>query len=561
MDFLTNLNEGMQFAIQLLVVLVSLFYGARKGGIALGMLGGVGLIILVFGFNIQPGKPAIDVMLTILAVVVASATLQASGGLDVMLQIAERVLRKNPKYVSILAPFVTSSLTILCGTGHVVYTILPIVYDIAIKNGIRPERPMAASSVASQLGIIASPVSVAVVTLTAFLINAQNPIAGFDGYVDLLKITIPSTLLGVLAIGIFSWFRGKDLDKDADFQSKIKDPEFKKYVYGDATTLLGKKLPASAWAAMWIFIGAILVVAVLGYFKDLRPAWGKSYAAYSVEIVSSEKTLKHFDVKEGKILAFAGDEPIAINVSGGKASRGASYESVEIYDTKGVINLKAKDGDVLLTQAATGAGVANAAVQTLPQAKIVIKDTAVKPSSLSMVNVIQIFMLLAGALIIIFTKTDASKIGKNEIFRSGMIALVAVFGISWMAETMFGVHTPMMKTVLGDIVREHPWTYAVMLLLVSKFVNSQAAALTAFVPLALSIGVSPAIILAFAAACYGYYILPTYPSDLAAIQFDRSGTTHIGKFVINHSFIIPGLIGVFTSCVAGYGFTHLAGYL
>ena len=105
MDFLMNLGEGSQFAIQLAIVLICLFYGAKKGGIALGMLGGVGLIVLVFGFGIEPGKPAIDVMLTILAVVVTSATLQASGGLDVMLQIAEKMLRRNPKYVSILAPF------------------------------------------------------------------------------------------------------------------------------------------------------------------------------------------------------------------------------------------------------------------------------------------------------------------------------------------------------------------------------------------------------------------------------------------------------------------------
>ncbi len=157
MSFLTSMSEGWQFALQLIIVLVCLFYGARKGGVALGLLGGIGLVILVFLFNVKPGNPSIAVMLTILAVVAASATLQASGGLDVMLQIAERLLRRNPKYVSILAPLVTFSLTILCGTGHVVYTMLPIIYDIAIKNNIRPERPMAASSVASQMGIIASP--------------------------------------------------------------------------------------------------------------------------------------------------------------------------------------------------------------------------------------------------------------------------------------------------------------------------------------------------------------------------------------------------------------------
>ncbi len=555
MEFLMNLSEGSQFAIQLAIVLICLFYGAKKGGIALGLLGGIGLIVLVFGFGIEPGKPAIDVMLTILAVVVTSATLQASGGLDVMLQIAEKLLRKNPKYVSILAPFVTCTLTILCGTGHVVYTMLPIIYDIAIKNDIRPERPMAASSIASQMGIIASPVSVAVVTLTAFLVNAQNHLAGFDGYLDLLKITVPSTLCGVLAIGIFSWFRGKDLDKDKEFQEKLKDPEFKKYVYGDSTSLLDKKLPQSSWNAMWIFFGAILVVAALGYFKELRPSFEKSTPAQVVEVVSDNKAVQSFNVKDGKILALAKDGKVALDVKDSKAKAKTAYDNIEIYDAKGALTqtLAAQDNNVVITVGDKSDTIANAT--------IVLKDSVKKKAPLGMVHVIQIFMLLAGALIIIFTKTDASKISKNEIFRSGMIALVAVFGISWMAETMFTVHTPMMKAALGDIVKAHPWTYAVMLLLISKFVNSQAAALVAFVPLALNIGVDPAIILAFASACYGYYILPTYPSDLAAIQFDRSGTTHIGKFVINHSFILPGLIGVITSCIFGYIFTGMFGYL
>ena len=555
MEFLMNLSEGTQFAIQLAIVLICLFYGAKKGGIALGLLGGIGLIVLVFGFGIEPGKPAIDVMLTILAVVVTSATLQASGGLDVMLQIAEKLLRKNPKYVSILAPFVTCTLTILCGTGHVVYTMLPIIYDIAIKNDIRPERPMAASSIASQMGIIASPVSVAVVTLTAFLVNAQNHLAGFDGYLDLLKITVPSTLCGVLAIGIFSWFRGKDLDKDQEFQEKLKDPEFKKYVYGDSASLLDKKLPQSSWNAMWIFFGAILVVALLGYFKELRPSFEKSTPAQVVEVLSGDKAVKSFNVKDGKILAVAKDGKVALEVKDNKAKAKTAYDSVEIYDDKGTLTqtVALQDNNVVIT--------AGDKTETIENATIGLKDTAKKKVTLGMVHVIQIFMLLAGSLIIIFTKTDAGKISKNEIFRSGMIALVAVFGISWMAETMFTVHTPMMKAALGDVVKAHPWTYAVMLLLISKFVNSQAAALVAFVPLALGIGVDPAIILAFAAACYGYYILPTYPSDLAAIQFDRSGTTHIGKFVINHSFILPGLIGVITSCIFGYIFTTLFGYL
>ncbi len=364
-----------------------------------------------------------------------------------LLQLAERLLRRNPKFISILAPFTTCGLTMLCGTGHVVYTMLPIIYDIAIKNGIRPERPMAASSIASQMGIIASPVSVAVVSLAAFL--AKAPVAGTPiGFIQLISVTIPSTLAGVLAIGIFSWFRGKDLDQDERFQAYIADPENRKRVYGDGVTLLDKKLTRDQWTAMWIFIGAIVVVAMLGAFADLRPQVGG------------------------------------------------------------------------------------------------------KP--MSMVLTIQMFMLLTGALILLTTKTDANAIGKSEVFRAGMIAVVAVFGIAWMADTMFEAHLEEIEAMLTETVKEHPWTYALVLLIVSKFVNSQAAAIAAMVPVALAIGVPPGYVVAFAAACYGYYILPTYPSDLAAIQFDRSGTTHIGKYVINHSFILPGLIGVSTSCVVGY---------
>jgi anaerobic C4-dicarboxylate transporter DcuB len=437
----------MDTILQLAIILVCLFYGAKKGGVALGLLGGVGIVFLTFAFHLPPGKPPVDVMLTIIAVVAASATLQASGGLDVLLKGAEKLLRRNPQYVSILAPFTTCFLTILCGTGHVVYTMLPIVYDIAIKNDIRPERPMAASSIASQMGILASPVSVAIVSLVAFL--AKFPVNGHViDFIQVLSITIPSTLAGVLMIGIFSWFRGKDLKDDVAFQARIADPEQRRIIYGDGATLMGNTLSRDQWRAMWIFMGSIAVVAILGAFETLRPTMNG------------------------------------------------------------------------------------------------------KP--LSMVLAIQMFMLLAGALIIVFTKTDPATIGKTEVFRAGMIAVIAVFGIAWMADTVFDANLPMLKATLTDLVKTKPWTYAIALLLVSKLVNSQAAAISAMVPVGLAIGVPPGYIVAFAAASYGYYILPTYPSDLAAIQFDRSGTTHIGKYVINHSFILPGLIGVSTSCLAGY---------
>ena len=437
----------MEFFLQIVVILVCLFYGARKGGVALGLLGGIGLVVMVFVFHLPPGKPPVDVMLTIVAVVAASATLQASGGLDVLLQLAEKILRRNPKYVSILAPFTTCTLTMLCGTGHVVYTMLPIIYDVAIKNNIRPERPMAASSIASQMGIMASPVSVAVVSLVAFLAKAPGGGPVMD-FVTLLSVTIPSTLVGVLMIGIFSWFRGKDLDKDADFQPLIADPQRKR--------LRVRRIDLAD--------GPVAVA---------RP-------------VDCDVDLRRRDRRRGPA------RRLAVAAPGGRWQ--ADVDGADNPD----VHADGRRAD-----------------------RDVHQDRSVE-------------------------------IGKTEVFRAGMIAVVAVFGVAWMADTVFEANLPTIKASLSEVVKAHPWTYAVALLIVSKLVNSQAAAISAMVPVALSIGVPPGYVVAFAAACYGYYILPTYPSDLATIQFDRSGTTKIGKYVINHSFILPGLIGVSVSCLVGY---------
>ena len=447
---------GFDFWAQLVIVLVALFYGARKGGMALGLIGGIGLIILVFGFHLKPGKPPVDVILTILSVICASAALQAAGGLDCLLQIAEKMLRKHPRAVCFLAPYLCWFLALLCGTGHVVYTMLPIIYDVAIKNGIRPERPMAASTIASQMSIICSPAAVAAVSMIALCDGYQVGGKAF-GFIQLFSITIPGALVGLFAVSVFSMFRGKDLDKDEEFQKLIADPEQRKYVYGETTTLIGKTFRPEQWASLWIFLATVAAVAVFGMFPELRPIIGKK--------------------------------------------------------------------------------------------------------ALSMTLIIQMFMLACGAFIVIFCKTRASSIGKTPVFSAGCVAITAVFGVAWMADTMFAAHLADLKAVMTEIVRQYPWAYALVLVLTSKLVNSQAAAVATIVPVALSIGVPPGLVVSCAAACYGYYILPTYPSDLAALQFDRSGTTHIGRFVINHSFILPGLIGVLTATATGYVLGLIYGFI
>ena len=558
MEFLTSLSESMQFTLQLIVVLGCLFYGAKKGGMALGVLGGIGLVILVFAFDMKPGKPAIDVILTILAVVVASATLQAAGGLDVMLQIAEKALRKHPKLVCYLAPICGWTLTVLCGTGHTVYTLLPIIYDVSMKSGIRPERPLAATTISSQLAIIASPVSVAGVSMVAVLLGTGTVhIDGFTSYVDLLKVTIPATFIGVLCIGTFSVFRGKDLDKDPEFQEKIKDPEQRKYIYGsdDSKSLVGVHLPKKQWNIMWIFLATIAIVAVLGYYKQLRPSWTSDVPGKSIEIVVDKKVVKNITVKDGQVVSTVTDSKVVSNVKDNKVKDATKFTNVEVLDKdkKVTQTIMLQDGNVVITK--------EGKTETVANASIVVKDTMKKTAPLGMVDTIQIFMLLAASIMMIYSGIKAAKIAQNEIFHSGMVALVAIYGISWMADTMFHSHIEMLKGSLGEVMRAYPWMYIVVGMLISKFLNSQAAAAATFVPLAVQIGVDPGIIVAFATACYGYFILPTYPSDLAAIQFDRSGTTKIGKYVINHSFIIPGLIGVFSSCAVGWVLANLYGFI
>ena len=228
--------------IEFVVILLCLLTGTRFGGMGLGLISGIGLFILCFVFGLQPGKPPVDVMLTILAVIGCAATLQTAGGLNVMMQFAERLLRKHPQHITLLAPFTTWMLTFLCGTGHVVYTMFPIIADIALKKGIRPERPMAVASVASQMAITASPVSVAVVSLVSIL-AAQHGIGHGWGILEILAVSVPASLFGVAIAALWSLRRGKDLADDTEFQEKLNDPKQREFIYGGTETLMNQRFP------------------------------------------------------------------------------------------------------------------------------------------------------------------------------------------------------------------------------------------------------------------------------------------------------------------------------
>ena len=436
--------------IELLIVLAALYVGSRYGSLALGAISGIGLAILVFGFGLKPGTPPTDVIYIIIAAVTCAGTLQASGGMDWMIQIAERMLRKHPDHITFLGPRTTFFLTVLVGTGHVVYTIMPIICDIALKKGIRPERPCGVSSIASQVGITCSPIAAAVVAFVT-ISNANGFMVSIP---QVLMVTIPACLCGLMCAAAASYKRGKDLDKDPEFLKRKSDPETYQYMYGSHATTLDKTITPEAKASVFIFLGALLVIVLFAFCQMIHVSDGRTVA----EAIS------------------------------------------------------------------------------LPKMNVII----------------QIIMLTAAACNIMFCKAKPKKAVGGAVWQSGMVAVVAIYGIAWLADTYFGNYLDQMKVMLADIVTQYPWSIAFVFFLVSVLINSQGAVVVAMLPLAYELGIAGPVLLGVLPSVYGYFFIPNYPSDIATVNFDRSGTTVIGKYLLNHSFMMPGLISVIVSTVVGY---------
>ncbi len=473
--------------IQLCIVLGALWLGSRYGSLALGAISGIGLALLVFGFGLKPGSPPTDVIYIIIAAVTCAGMMQASGGMDWLIQIAERLLRKHPDRITFLAPLCTFFLTVLVGTGHVVYTLMPIICDIALKKGIRPERPCGVASIASQVGITCSPIAAAVVAFVT-ISNAN----GFDITIPrVLLISIPACICGLMAAASASYHRGLDLDKDPVFQAKLNDPEQRAYIYGNNATTLDKEIPQSAKNAVFIFLGALVIIVAFALFPQLLP----------------------------------------------------SYDSIKAV--KGADDLTLVSGVTISAQQLAAAGV---------DAEGFTEHSMV---DLKMNLVIQIVMVVAAALMIIFCKAKPKKAVAGPVWQSGMVAVVAIYGIAWLADTFFSNYMTQIQDMLEGIVSQYPWSIAVVFFLVSVLINSQGAVVVAMLPLAYKLGIPGPVLLGVLPSVYGYFFIPNYPSDIATVNFDRSGTTVIGKYLLNHSFMMPGLICVFTSTVVSYLLTTI----
>lgn len=468
--------------LQLMVVLLALYVGSRYGSLALGAISGIGLAILVFGFGLKPGTPPTDVIYIIIAAVTCAGIMQASGGMDWLIQLAEKLLRRHPNFITFLAPLCTFFLTVLVGTGHVVYTLMPIIVDIAIKKGIRPERPCGVASIASQVGITCSPIAAAVVAFVS-ISNAN----GFEITIpQVLMVSIPACLCGLMAAAALSYRRGLDLDKDPVFQARIKDPEQYKFVYGDSATTLNKTISPEAKRAVFIFLGALVIIVFFAIFQNALPAYNTLRA-----------------VKGGQDLFI--DENLTLTVD--------QLLQARVYVTG-------------------------------------ITEWFHKP--LAMNVVIQIVMISAAALMIIFCKAAPKKAVSGAVWQSGMVAVVAIYGIAWLADTFFSNYMPEMKAIMGDMVKAYPWTIAIAFFLVSVLINSQGAVVVAMLPLAYSLDIPGWVLLGVLPSVYGYFFIPNYPSDIATVNFDRTGTTVIGKYLLNHSFMMPGLTCVIVSTIVAY---------
>lgn len=427
--------------LQLLLVLLAIIVGARVGGIGLGGFGGLGLAVLTFVFGLEPTTPPIDVMLMIVAVIAAAGCMQAAGGLDLMVKWAEKILRRHPQRITLLSPLVTYLFTFFAGTGHVAYSVLPVIAEVARETGIRPERPMGIAVIASQQAITASPISAATVALLSML-------AGYDiTLFDILKISIPCTLVGVLVGALYSMRVGKELKDDPVYQARLKSGELSGANYCTAEVAN----PGKALTSVLLFLGATVGIVLFGSIDSLRPS---------------------FQTSEGVVV-------------------------------------------------------------------------------MQMAHIIEVLMLSVAALILLLTGTSGMKAAKSSVFNAGMQAVVAIFGIAWMGDTFISGNIAVIKENIFGLVTNMPWLFGIALFVMSILLFSQAATIRALLPLGMALGISPYMLIALFPAVNGYFFIPNYPTVVAAINFDTTGTTRIGKYVLNHSFMMPGLISTIVAVGLG----------
>ena len=467
-------------AVQFAVVLLAIFIGARAGGIAIGFAGGLGVLVLAL-MGVTPGDMPLDVVSIIMSVIVAIAAMQVAGGMDYLVDLADRILRKNPKYLTFLAPVITYLMTLMAGTGHTAFSTMPVITEVAKENNIRPSRPLSVAVVASQIAITASPISAAVVFFSSTL--EKHGI----GYLQLLAVAIPSTFLACMATAAIMMA----IDKIRGTTELSTHPEYQRRLAAGTVKIKGRQPQVMASGTT----GAVAPQASVNADSALGGPVG---------------TL----VRE--------DDPAKIMAPKAKLS-------VLIF-LFGLLSVMA-----YATAISKNVGLITDPVMTRDQAIIA-------------------FMLSTAAIIVFACKAKTDDILKASTFKSGMSAAICVLGVAWMGTTFVNAHEKEIMSFSGDLLSSQPWLLAVVLVFASALLYSQAATTKALIPTALAIGVAPFAAVAAFPAVSALFILPTYPTLLAAVQMDDTGTTQIGKAVFNHPFIVPGLINIAIAVALGFVF-------
>ncbi|ANQ73028.1 anaerobic C4-dicarboxylate transporter family protein [Rhodococcus qingshengii] len=434
--------EAVKIVLELAVVLGAIVMGTRSSGVALGLWGGAGVAVLVFVFGEDVGSPPVDALLIVLSVVLASSMMQAAGGIDWMVTIAAKLIESRPKQITLIAPLVSFLFSVGAGTSNILYPLLPVIYDVSYKNGVRPSRPLSLSVVSTGVALACSPVSAA---MAAMVTLTDVPPYDFE-LIDIIKITFPAAVVGIVLSSIAVNRLGKDLDDDPEIQAKMKSGELAGPGAASKTELVSTKTGRNA---ALIFLAGVLAIVIFGLFKGIRP--------------------------------------------------------------------EAADG-----------------------------------TPMGMTPIIEMLMFVVGTLILLVCRPNVADVPSSTVFRAGMVSAIALFGLAWLTDTFISAHSELITSTVGDWVNAAPWIFALGVFLVCVLTTSQSTATRTIVPIGLAAGIAPGLVSGmWAGAFAGVYLLPTNGSQIAAANFDLSGSTKLGSKLVDHSFFLPTIILAVTTIAAG----------
>ena len=424
--------------VQFLVVLLFLYIGMRVGGIGVGFAGGAGVIALS-ALGATPGDMPMLVMVFIMVVIVAIAAMQEAGGIDYLVDLTERLLRRYPRLLVITAPLSTWLLTLMASTGQVSFACMPVIVGVAKENNIKPTRALALSVSASLLGIVASPISAAVIFFSSILEKGNHS----WGYLELIAVSITATFLALLVTSLFYlfWDRLRQQDRLDDNPVQVK-------------TAAQRIIPPCAGRSVLIFLVGLIVV--LAYAIVTSPKLG------------------------------------------------------------------------LIAHPAMSSGQARVGV-----------------------------MMGVALLILICCRVNVQKIPSGSVFKTGMTSCICILGVAWLGSTFMDSNQAWLQSTVPSHLLDSPIVLALIIMMASSFLYSQAASTKILFPVALSMGVAPGILVACFPATASLFILPNYPTLLAAVELDDTGSTKLGRHIVDHPFMLPGLLSVLLSILFAAGLAFL----